>query len=48
MSPSMSTPQDAYRIRGAWHCTICDARGKGGMDALHAHYMTHHWHEVTQ
>jgi hypothetical protein len=30
-----------------WHCMICDARGVGGHTALHAHYMLHHWHEVT-
>jgi WhiB family redox-sensing transcriptional regulator len=23
VSPSTSTPQDAYKIRGHWHCTIC-------------------------
>jgi len=39
----MSTPQDAYRIRGAWHCTICDARGKGGQAAFYVHYLREHF-----
>lgn len=43
MSPSTSTPQDAYKIRGHWHCTICDARGKGGIREIEAHYLREHY-----
>jgi len=43
MSPSTSTPQDAYRIRGTWHCTICGERGKGGIREVEAHYLREHW-----
>jgi len=43
MSPSTSTPQDAYRIRGTWHCTICGERGKGGINEVEAHYLREHY-----
>jgi len=43
MSPSTSTPQDAYRIRGTWHCTLCGATGKGGIHAVEAHYLREHY-----
>ena len=49
---SSVTRTPAYRFSSdgsepdRWHCTICDARGRGGHTALHAHYMLHHWHEV--
>lgn len=43
MSPSTSTPQDAYKIRGRWHCTICHERGKGGTREVEAHYLREHY-----
>lgn len=43
MSPSTSTPQDAYQIRGTWHCTICGERGKGGINEVEAHYLREHF-----
>jgi len=41
--PSTSTPQDAYRIQGTWHCTICDTTGKGGINEVEAHYLREHY-----
>jgi ribosomal protein L37AE/L43A len=41
--PSTSTPQDAYKILGHWHCTICGATGKGGIHQVEAHYLREHY-----
>jgi len=51
VSPSTSTPQDAYKIRGTWHCTICGTwhcticgtTGKGGIREVEAHYLREHY-----
>ena len=50
MSPSTSTPQDAFRRPkpGWWTCKICqpNVHDKGGQEAFMAHYNREHYREV--
>ena len=47
MSPSTSTPQEAYKAPrpGWWTCRICipNIRERGGWDAYYAHYNREHY-----
>ncbi len=36
-------PQDAYRIRGHWHCRTCNTGGKGGHREFYTHWMSEHY-----
>jgi len=49
MSPSTSTPQDAFKGAkrpGWWTCFLCNVRNRGGQAAYYAHYNRVHYREV--
>lgn len=43
MSPSTSTPQEAFKIYGTWRCADCRARGKGGQREFYVHWLREHY-----
>lgn len=49
MSPSTSTPQDAFKGAprpGWWTCFVCQVHDRGGQAAFYAHYLREHFREV--
>jgi hypothetical protein len=48
MSPSTSTPQDAFKRPGWWTCYLCvpNVHERGGQSAFYTHYLATHWVEV--